>query len=273
LFWSDNWIQGTSIRSITPNLWGAVPQRVHHSRTVRDAILDQSWVRDIIGASTVQVIVQYIRVWDLLLDFALTETRDRFIWKWTASGEFSSGSAYRALFFGWSPLLGASHLWKTQAPSRVRFFGWLVLHGRCWTSDGLRHHGLSVRDVCALCAHEVETLDHLLLGCVHSRETWFRVLRFFDMTDLAPTREEPVAVWWLWAWKVVVKPSHKGFDTLVWLVAWSLWKERNRRVHERAALQTVALAGAILEDVCLWARAGFVSIVALLGFCRRVMAP
>jgi hypothetical protein len=60
------------------------------------------------------VIVQYIRVWDLLLDFALTETPNHFIWKWTTSGEFSSASAYRALFFGRPPLLGASHLWKTQ---------------------------------------------------------------------------------------------------------------------------------------------------------------
>jgi hypothetical protein len=33
-------------------------------------------VRDITGATTVQVIVQYIRVWDLLLDFTLTETVD-----------------------------------------------------------------------------------------------------------------------------------------------------------------------------------------------------
>jgi hypothetical protein len=155
----------------------------------------------------------------------------------------------------------------------VRFFGWLVLHGRCWTSDRLRRHGLSDIDVCALCAQEVETLDHLLLDCVHSRETWFRVLQFFGMADLAPSREEPVAVWWLRTRKAVAKPSRKGFDTLVWLVAWSLWKERNRRVHERAALQPVALAGAIMEDARLWARAGFVSIATLLGFRHRVVAP
>jgi hypothetical protein len=30
-------------------------------------------------------------------------------------------------------------------------------------------------------------------------------------------------------------------------LTWSLWKERNCRVHERGALQPVALAGAILE--------------------------
>jgi hypothetical protein len=80
------------------------------------------------------------------------------------------------------------------------------------------------------------------------------------MADLAPSREEPVAVWWLRVRKVVAKPSRKGFDTLVLLVAWSLWKERNSRVHEQAALQPVALVGDILEDARLWARAGFVSI-------------
>jgi hypothetical protein len=93
------------------------------------------------------------------------------------------------------------------------------------------------------------------------------------MADLAPSREEPVAIWWLRTRKVVAKLSRKGFDNLVWLVAWSLWKERNRRIHERVALQPVALAGAIMEDARLWARAGFVSIAALLGFRRRVVTP
>jgi hypothetical protein len=189
-------------------------------------------VQDITGALTVQEIIQYIRVWDLLLNFSLTKTPNHFIWTLTASCEFSSASAYQALFFGWPPLLGALHLKKNQAPGRVRFFGWLVLHGRYWTSDRLRRHGLSDRDVCALGAQEVETLDHLLLGCVHNRETWFHVLRFFSMADLPPVREEPLAVWWLRARKAVAKPSRKGFDTLVWLVAWSLWKVRNHRVHK-----------------------------------------
>jgi hypothetical protein len=93
------------------------------------------------------------------------------------------------------------------------------------------------------------------------------------MADLAPSREEPVAVRWFRAWKVVAKPTHKGFDTLVWLVVWSLRKERNCHVHERAALQPVALARAILEDPRLWARAGFASVAVLLGFRRRVVTP
>jgi hypothetical protein len=43
--------------------------------------LGQAWVRDITRATTVQVLAQYITVWDLLLDFTLTEAADRIIWK------------------------------------------------------------------------------------------------------------------------------------------------------------------------------------------------
>jgi cyanate permease len=50
------------------------------------------------------------------------------------------------------------------------------------------------------------------------------------------------------------------------LSGWLLWKERNRRVHERAALQPVALVGAVMEDARLWSQAGFVLIATLLGF-------
>jgi hypothetical protein len=50
-------------------------------------------------------------------------------------------------------------------PGKCKFFAWLVLHGRCWMLDRLRRHGLRDTDVCALCAQEVETLDHLTPPC------------------------------------------------------------------------------------------------------------
>jgi hypothetical protein len=58
-------------------------------------------------------------------------------------------------------------------------------------------------------------------------------------------------------------PNVKGFDSLVLLVVWSLWKERNLHVHERVALQLVLLAPSILEEARRWARAGFVGIGSL----------
>jgi hypothetical protein len=109
-------------------------------------------------------------------------------------------------------------------PGKCKFFAWLVLHGRCWTSDRLHHHGLKDSDTCALCAQEVKTLDHLLVDCVFSRETWFRTLTHILLPQLAPDRPTSLATWWCSARKSVAKTRRKGFDTFVWLVAWSIWR-------------------------------------------------
>jgi hypothetical protein len=167
-------------------------------------------------------------------------------------------------------LVGADRIWKVQSPGRCRFFGWLVLHCRCWTSYRLRRHGMCNSDIYALCAQEVEILDHVLLGCVHSRETWFRVLRHYGLNQLTPQEELPYFDWWLGVRKRVHKSQRKGFDSLALLVVRSLWKERNMRDHERVALQPVLLAPRILEEARRWARAGFVGIGSLTLSHRRL---
>lgn len=96
-------------------------------------------------------------------------------------------------------------------------------------------YGLRNRDECALCAQDVETLDHLLVVCVFSRKTWFRVLSHVGLGNLAPTNESPLVKWWTQARKSIDKIQRKGFDSLVYLVAWSLCKERNRRAHSSDA--------------------------------------
>jgi hypothetical protein len=49
--------------------------------------------------------------------------------------------------------------------------------------------------------------------------------------------------------KQVAKPRRKGFDAFIRLVAWSIWKEHNRCVHDTEALMPDALAPIILEEV------------------------
>jgi hypothetical protein len=157
------------------DLWSVFPPIIRKSRTVRDALLGRRWIRDITFARTVPMVVQYLRLWDYLQNFHMSEQPARFIWKWSSSREFSSSSAYQALFLGRTSLAGSDRIWKVQAPRRCHIFGWLVLHGRCWTSNRLCRHGMCDSNICAPCAQEVETLDHLILGCVHS---WERSLEY-----------------------------------------------------------------------------------------------
>jgi hypothetical protein len=106
-------------------------------------------------------------------------------------------------------------------------------------------------------------MNHLLVGCVFAREMWFKILRYFGLHDLTPQVELPFFDWWLGTRKRVYKLQRKGFNSLVLLVAWSLWKERNRWVHERCALQPVALAPLILEEARMWSHTGFAEIRSL----------
>jgi hypothetical protein len=79
--------------------------------------------------------------------------------------------ANAVMFYGESSILGANQLWKTRAPNM-----WLILLGRCWTSEHLHQHGLSNNGPCALCSQSAETLDHLFIQCVFSQESRSRSL-------------------------------------------------------------------------------------------------
>jgi hypothetical protein len=72
-------------------------------------------------------------------------------------------------------------------------------------------------------------LEHILLGCVFSREVWFQVFRKLHLDGIIVVRQENFFVWWLRARKLLPKATRKGFDSLTFLIGWALWKERNAR--------------------------------------------
>jgi hypothetical protein len=108
--------------------------------------------------------MQYVQLRERLQSVIISqEMDDRFVWRWSSSGVYSASSAYAAMFTGQTQMLGAKELWKAKAPNKCRFFVWLVLHGRSWTSERAWRHGLRNDACCALCDQSIETLDHLPL--------------------------------------------------------------------------------------------------------------
>ncbi|GJN11283.1 hypothetical protein PR202_ga29462 [Eleusine coracana subsp. coracana] len=258
LFWLDHWIHGKCIQQLAPNVFQAVPKRIQKSRTVMEGLANGSWIRDIQGARTFPLIRDFLLLLGRLESINTTPNReDRFIWRWSATGEYSPSSAYRILFNGQFAIQGAKELHKTRAPARSKFFFWLVLLGRCWTSDRLQRHNLQHNGPRALCVQLTETLDHLLLGCVFSRQIWYNLLRNVGHQILTPTADSAIVDWWLTARKRIPKAHRKGFDSLVVLVTWEVWKERNRRVFQRTSRNVMELLTTIQEVGRNWIMAGF----------------
>jgi hypothetical protein len=61
----------------------------------------------------------------------LSDQADSVAWRWSSSGEFTSKSAYSAMFLAESGLEGAQEVWKTRAPTEYWFFIWLAFQDRC----------------------------------------------------------------------------------------------------------------------------------------------
>jgi len=61
------------------------------------------------------------------------------------------------MFLGSTKLLGARHLWKASALPKIKFFSWLAIHNRCWTTSQRKKRGLRECDLYALCHQAPET--------------------------------------------------------------------------------------------------------------------
>lgn len=110
---------------------------------------------------------------------------DQHSWILTASGSYSSKSAYPAFFLGVFGFYPPDRIWHSWTP-RCRFFMWLAALDRCWTADKLARRGLDHPEHCLLCDRDEESVNHLLIQCVFSRSVWFSVLSMVHLPQSSP---------------------------------------------------------------------------------------
>jgi hypothetical protein len=109
---------------------------------------------------------------------------------------------------------------------------------------------LESRSVCPVLSRAI---DHLFTQCVFVREIWFKVFRRCGWQHLTPSADALTVDWWLRSHMVVEKPRRHAFDSLVCLVIWLCWLQRNdREFHTKRAWK-------------LWCCANLVSWSLLLG--------
>jgi hypothetical protein len=104
----------------------------------------------------------------------------------------------------------------------------------------------------------VDKVSHVLVGCVYARQVWIRCLRAFGLTVPILTATDSLRSWWFEARKRFRRKEKRGFDTLVTLISWRLWKQRNARVFDNGTRQfsEEALVDQILAEWDLWSKAG-----------------
>jgi hypothetical protein len=214
---------------------------------------------------TPQAFGEFLLLWDLLQEVQLVpETPDQHRWSPSSSGLYSSKSAYNRFFVGAVGFEPAGRIWKNWAPPRCKFFIWLATLNKCWTTDQLARRGIDHPERCLLCDQQEETAQHLLVSCVFAREVWFRILSKVGLQVCAPGPNDVVfQEWWKSAECVTSNCKKKGFNSLVMLVAWWLWKHRNACVFDAASPNISRIIQRIQEDATIWCLAGAAGLRAL----------
>ena len=160
---------------------------------------------------------------------------------------------------GMTRFAAAQCIWRSWAPLKCKIFAWLASQYRLWTSDRRARHGLQdTASACYTCYHEEDTTDHILVGCVYARQVWNGCFRLLQINVQIPSSEDTFMVWWDKARKFFHGKLKRGFDSLVILTAWHLWKQRNARVFNRndQVRSETNLVHLIHDEIKLWKKAG-----------------
>ena len=162
------------------------------------------------------------------------------------SGGLVARHAYALLRYGGRLSPHAAFVWGTRAPSRVKFFCWLLVHRRVNTRDALLRKTIVDRAGagCPVCLAELETAAHLMFVCPFAREFW-RVVGGVVITAGASVER-------LFALDVRVAVGDASPDTFILLCCWHLWKHRNGVVFQAMVPSLDRVLSCCREDAVLW---------------------
>lgn len=260
LFWKDRWQLGQKVEDLAPLIYSMVPKRIANRRTVAEALADQGWIADIHGIATVPVILQFLQLCHILSDMHIQhDMQDTHIWRLSPSGQYTAKSAYDALFQGSISFEPWERIWRSWCwhQASAIFFLWLAAHNRCWAADRLAHRNLPHPSLCPLCDQEEETINHLLVACVFSRQFWFVFLQRVGLSALAPQPSvSSLEDWWRWASSSADKSLREGLNSLIILGAWQLWRHRNDCVFNGAAPSLPFILAQAGDEAGMWSMAG-----------------
>jgi hypothetical protein len=76
------------------------------------------------------------------------------------------------------------------------------------------------------------------------------------MQELCPTHEDSFESWWRTSSSRTTDQMRKGFNSLVILGVWTIWKHRNRCVFDECNPRLVTTLRVAKEEAVLWSLTG-----------------
>jgi hypothetical protein len=199
--------------------------------------------------STATEMAEFVLLWEQVQAVQFSEVQDVIRWKWTATGLYTSKSAYDKQFIGSYCTFNNKAIWRAKVEGKHRFFAWLMVQERLQTADNLLLKGIACDPLCCLCDQELETTNHLGLHCCFAREVWHLVQEWTDGLISVPMAGMEIEDWWNLSLQAAsAKNRSRVADVLIY-TAWNIWHERNRRIFQGASQSATRVLGLIKKEM------------------------
>lgn len=117
----------------------------------------------------------------------------------------------------------AGCIWKCKIPLKIKFFLWQVFNNKLQVGQSLSRRGWKGDSSCCVCG-AIETVDHILFGCVLAKMFWAILREVFCLTWVLRNLKE-FSKDWLQG-KGPLPPKLLMFLFAAFM--WSLWVTRNK---------------------------------------------
>lgn len=117
-----------------------------------------------------------------ILDMSVSLSgKDTWMWPYTHSGEYTVKIGYA--FIEREKVLLSSEgtelnqikqrIWKLHSPPKIKFFFWQAVSGALAVAERLQSRGIPMDVTCKICNLEVESISHVLFGCLVDKRILF----------------------------------------------------------------------------------------------------
>lgn len=241
-FWEDSW---TGLGPLIDVIGDSGPRTTGLQRdaTVSEALVNGSWWLSN-SRSRNSIILLFKECLPDPLPISISEMDDEYRWKigdQPPKLTFSFSATWEYLYCNIPDVDWHQSVWFKGAVQKHAFIAWLVRLHRLSTNDRMYSWIPQISLQCVLCTGHNETHQHFFFDCAYAKQVWSFFSTKLHLVSLIILDE---AYSWLKAPsrdKNIILIAKLAFQASIY----SIWKERNARLHSNATCPVTSLVAEI----------------------------
>ncbi|GJZ64306.1 RNA-directed DNA polymerase, eukaryota [Tanacetum coccineum] len=250
-FWEDTWRCDVTFKTLYP--------RLYIMETIKDVTvasklsyssLDSSFRRAPRGGVEQS---QFLSMLAKVEGVVLGNSKDRWSWSLSGSGDFSVASVRKLIDDKTLPEVSSKFRWNKAVPIKVNILAWKVKLDCLPTRINISRRGMDIDSILfPICNNAVESTTHIFFTCRIARELFRKILRWWDISYTEVSSYEE---WLDWILNLRLSDKFKQLlEGVCYTMWWHIWFFRNKSIFGSKIPQKAVMFEEVVSRSFYWCR-------------------